>query len=214
MHQGMGFATAAMAVSLLLPFATGCRVEGHKNGKDGVSIDTPLGGLNVKGDPAAVLSKVGLPAYPGAQPLAEDGDDEHSADVNLSFGSFKVQVLATGLQTTDAPAQVEAFYRKALAQYSDVIACHDQQPIGSPTRTGMGLTCDDDKTRQDGARGHERQQGRHRAEGGFAVAAARRGSDETQRDNAGRVDFAGAAAWRQLALDSLRDYGPAAVCRG
>lgn len=138
--------TAAVAMLLLvLPALAGCRIsEGNGDHKD-MSIDTPLGGLKVKTDPGAVLAKVGLPAYPGAQPVAETADDKHSADVNFSIGSFKVQVLATALETSDSPAQVEAFYRKALAQYSDVIACRGNRPVGTPTRTGMGLTCDDDK---------------------------------------------------------------------
>lgn len=128
----------------LLP-VIGCRVSQNRgDGKD-VSIDTPLGALKVKTDPASTLAKIGLPAYPGARMVAEKEDDKHTADVNLSFGSFKLQVLATALETPDSPAQVEAFYRKALAQYSDVIACRGNQPVGTPTRTGMGLTCDDTK---------------------------------------------------------------------
>ncbi len=145
MHRKTGGWLAVFLVGSVLPMAMGCRVEQHDGqGKD-VSIDTPMGGLHVKTDPATVLTKVGLPAYPGAKPVTESEQHKHSADVNLSFGSFKLQVLATALQTADRPAQVEAFYRKALSQYSEVIACRDQQPVGTPARTGMGLTCSDDK---------------------------------------------------------------------
>lgn len=136
---------AALSLCALLPVLAGCRIHTSKSDKDGVSLDTPMGSLNVKTDPAAVLTKVGLPAYPGSQAIPQSGEDKDAADVNLSFGSFHLQVLATGLQTNDDPAKVETFYRTALAQYSDVIACRDQQPVGTPVRTGMGLTCSDDK---------------------------------------------------------------------
>ncbi len=139
---------AVLAAVPLLCVAAGCNVTTHTNTNTGgadVSVDTPLGGVHVKSDPSAVLAKVGLPAYPGAQAVAEQGKDKDAADVNLNFGSFHLQVLAAGLQTNDTPAQVEAFYRKALLQYSDVIACRNQQPVGLPAKTGMGLTCSDDK---------------------------------------------------------------------
>ncbi len=138
------FAAFACVLPVLL-LTSGCRIQNTKGQGDGVSMQTPMGGLDVKTDPAAVLTKVGLPAYPGAQAIAQKGDDKDAADVNLSFGSFHLQVLAAGLQTADDPGKVETFYRKALAQYSDVIACRDQQAVGTPAKTGMGLTCDDDK---------------------------------------------------------------------
>ena len=136
--------TVALLGGVLLPLA-GCRVNRHGGTNNDVSIETPLGGLNVKTDPAAILAKVGLPAYPGARTAPESQQDKHSADVNLSFGSFKLQVLAAALQTPDSQQQVEAFYRKTLAQYSDVIACHGHEAVGMPKRTGMGLTCSEDK---------------------------------------------------------------------
>ena len=132
---------ALMAVVLLC----GCRITKSKDAHDDVSIETPMGGLSVKRDPSAVLGKVGLPAYPGAQPVAEGDGNHDSANVDLSFGDYKLQVMVVKLRTTDDTAKVEAFYRKALTQYSDVITCHDNQPVGSPASTGMGLTCAQDK---------------------------------------------------------------------
>ncbi len=132
---------ATVAVMLLC----GCRITKSKDAHDDVSIETPMGGLSVKRDPSAVLDKIGLPAYPGARPVAEGRGDHDSANVDLSFGDYKLQVLVVKLRTPDDTAKVEAFYRKALAQYSDVIACHDNQPVGSPASTGMGLTCAEDK---------------------------------------------------------------------
>lgn len=124
----------------------GCHVSSHgKDGKEDVDIRMSLGAFAVKTDPSAVLAKIGLPTYPGAMAVTDKGSDKDSADVNMSFGSFHLRVLALTYQTTDERSKVEAFYRKALQQYSDVIACHGDSPIGEPTRTGLGLTCKGDR---------------------------------------------------------------------
>lgn len=136
-----------MAGLLVLPVLAGCSVEthdgAHGDGKD-VAIKTPLGGMSVKTDAAAVQSRLGLPLYPGAVLKKQSKGDDSSADVNMSFGSFHLRVLAMGFESDDAPEKVSAFYRKALTEYSDVIECRGKQPIGKPEKTGLGLTCDDD----------------------------------------------------------------------
>ena len=136
----------ATAVTLAVLATAGCHVSSKgADGKEDVDIRTPLGGLAVKTDPAAVLGKIGLPAYPGATPVKERGDDKGSADVDMSFGSFHMRVLALGFQTGDDRAKVEAFYRKALQQYSDVILCQGEHSVGQPATTGQGLTCKGDR---------------------------------------------------------------------
>ena len=142
---GFKIATWAALVTMPAVILCGCRITKSKDAHDDVSIETPMGGLSVKRDPSAVLDKVGLPAYPGSRPDAEGKGNHASANVDLSFGDYKLQVMVVKLRTTDDMAKVEAFYRTALAQYSDVIACHDNQPVGLPARTGMGLTCAQDK---------------------------------------------------------------------
>jgi hypothetical protein len=142
LSSGRPWALLALAAVVLL---CGCRISTGKNAHDDVSIDTPMGGLSVKRDSAAVLDKVGLPSYPGAQPVAEGKGNHDSANVDLSFGGYKLQVLVVKLRTPDDAAKVQTFYRQALSQYSDVIACHDNRPIGTPASTGMGLTCSKDK---------------------------------------------------------------------
>ncbi len=131
-------------VSLLL---AGCMVQSKKraNGSDDVTIATPLGGMSVKTDATSVQDKIGLPLYPGAVLDQKKAKDNGSADVDMNFGSFHLRVLAMSFTSTDAPEKVMAFYRKALAQYSDVIECRGKQAVGQPVKTGLGLTCDDDK---------------------------------------------------------------------
>ena len=136
---------ALAATLLLLPLA-GCTVQsrtGDKGDKD-VAIATPLGGMTVKTDNNAVQTKLGLPVYPGSVPEKKKGDDNGSADVDMNFGVFHLRVLAMGFTSTDSPDKISAYYRKALSQYSEVIECRHKQAVGSPAKTGLGLTCSDD----------------------------------------------------------------------
>jgi hypothetical protein len=134
-----------IAISLLLPL-TGCRVESRKgdHGDKDVAISTPLGGMTVKTDSASVSKKVGLPLYPGAVLEKKKDKDGGSADVDMSFGAFHLRVLALSFESNDSPEKVSDFYKKALSQYSDVITCRHKQPVGTPVKTGLGLTCTDD----------------------------------------------------------------------
>jgi hypothetical protein len=134
------------AASFACTLITGCRVNEHNDGKnDKVDISTPFGGMHVNTNNSADTSAIGLTAYPGAVPVKDDNDkDGNSADVNLSFGSFHLGVKAASFQTPDSQDKVLAFYRKDLAsRYGDVIVCQNDKPVGTPTRTTQGLTCDD-----------------------------------------------------------------------
>jgi hypothetical protein len=125
---------------------SGCRIDSNKrDGNENVKIATPFGGLQVKTNESDAISGIGLPVYPGAEFVKKDDKDKGAADVNLSFGSFLLRVKAANYRTSDAPDKVSAFYRAALARYGDVIQCENNKPVGSPTRTAEGLTCDNDK---------------------------------------------------------------------
>lgn len=121
----------------------GCRVDTHKNGKtDDVNIGTPFGSMHVNTDNAAAINGLGLTVYPGATTVHKHGDDDGAADVNMSFGSFKLGVHALELQTGDPQSKVLAFYRKDLERYGAVIACRGSETVGTPARTAEGLGCD------------------------------------------------------------------------
>ena len=140
--QGVVAAVLIMAATALV---SGCRIESDKkNGNDNVKIATPFGGMTVKTNDDAVAEGQGLPVYPGADLVKKDKNNG-AADVNMSFGSFQLRVKAASYRTGDSPAQVSAFYRKALGRYGDVIQCQGNKPVGSPVRTTEGLTCDNDK---------------------------------------------------------------------
>jgi hypothetical protein len=136
---------AVLFVSLALGAGVGCRVHVDKgsNGEDKtVQVDTPFGGVHVNTDQVSA-SDLGLPVYPGAEPVK--GDDKHkSADVHLGFGEWQLRVRAVTYATSDSQEQVTAFYKKALGRYGDVLTCEDKSPVGTPTTTQEGLTCADD----------------------------------------------------------------------
>ncbi len=126
--------------------AAGCRIDSKgKDGSDNVKIATPFGGMQVKTNDAAVQSGIGLPEYPGASLVKKDKDNG-AADIHMSFGSFQLRVKAMSYRTSDSPDKVQAFYKGALSRFGDVIQCSDDRPVGSPTRTAEGLTCDNEKS--------------------------------------------------------------------
>jgi hypothetical protein len=139
-------AVVAMMMTIAsMALMSGCRIESDKkNGNDNVKIATPFGGMTVKTNDASAVDGLGLPVYPGAELVKKD-KNSGSADVNMSFGSFQLKVKAASYRTQDSPEQVTAFYRKALGRYGDVIQCQKDRPVGSPSRTAEGLTCDNEK---------------------------------------------------------------------
>jgi hypothetical protein len=150
MNPLRSFLPAAAGCLLLL---SGCHVTTHRannhNG-DNVDIGTPFGSMHVKTNDNGEVAGLGITPYPGAVPYRKDGNDTDSADVNLSFGSFHLGVRAASYKTSDARDTVLAFYRKDLARYGEVLECRDNTTVGQPTRTGQGLTCNEDNGRHHG----------------------------------------------------------------
>lgn len=142
-HSSIQLLGAAAALALAAGIG-GCRVHVDKgaNGEDkNVQVDTPFGGMHVNtGDTTA--ADLGLPAYPGAQIVA-DKDNDKSADVHMGFGEWELRVKAVNYSTPDSQAKVQDFYKQALGRYGVVISCQGDQPVGSPTTTPEGLTCKD-----------------------------------------------------------------------
>jgi len=136
----------SLTVGLLLAAGlAGCRVHVDKdaNGEEKkVQIDTPFGGIHVDTD-QTTASDLGLQVYPGAEMVK--GDDKHkSADIHMGFGEWQMRVRAVSYETPDSKEKVTAFYKKALGRYGDVITCEGKAPVGTPTATAEGLTCNDD----------------------------------------------------------------------
>jgi hypothetical protein len=136
---------AATACLLLV----GCDVS-HRNGHgNNVQIGTPFGSMHIKTDKDANIAGIGLATYPGAIPVKEDDSNKNdAADINLNFGDFHLGVKAATFQTSDSPEKVEAFYRKDLTRYGQILKCEGDHPVGQPTRTAEGLTCDENHKRE------------------------------------------------------------------
>jgi hypothetical protein len=142
----------ARAASLLACVAftagmAGCRIHVDKgaNGEDkNVQVDTPFGGIHVNTD-QTTAADLGLPVYPGAQ-VAADKEDDKSADIHMGFGEWEMRVLVVNYSSSDSQDKIEAFYKKALGRYGDVLTCQGTTPVGTPTATSEGLTCADDKS--------------------------------------------------------------------
>ena len=130
----------------------GCNVSQSSHGGhgDNVRVSTPFGSMHIKTDNDANVIGIGLSAYPGAVPVKEnDGKKNDAADINLNFGDFHLGVKAASFQTSDSPDKVEAFYRKDMAHYGDVLECRGDKAVGQPARTAEGLTCSDDLNRHE-----------------------------------------------------------------
>ena len=123
----------------------GCRIHVDKDadGKEkNVQVDTPFGGVHVNTN-QITASDLGLPVYPGAE-VMKDKDHDKSADINMGFGEWTLRVRAVNYATPDPQDKVVAFYKKALGRYGDVITCEGNAPVGTPTTTSEGLTCQDE----------------------------------------------------------------------
>jgi len=132
-----------VASALLSTFGCHIQVDKGRNGEDkNVRIDTPLGGLHVRSDQTNATD-LGLPVYPGAQ-VAPDHEGDKSADVHLGFGQFQLRVKVVTYKTSDDRDKVVAFYKNAMGRFGEVLTCDGNHPIGSPTITGEGLTCEED----------------------------------------------------------------------
>ena len=140
----IGNAASLLAGLALVAGMAGCRVHVDKDAKGedkNVQVDTPFGGVHVNTDQTSAAD-LGLPVYPGAEQVKDD-ENHKSADIHLGFGAWELRVRAVTYATPDSEEQVTAFYKKALGRYGDVIICHGNSPVGTPTATSEGLTCED-----------------------------------------------------------------------
>src|SRR5271170_2462222 len=132
----------SLAASLGLTACFSVKVDKDAKGKEKtVQVETPFGGVHVNTD-QTTAADLGLPVYPGAQPVTDD-DHHKSADIHLGFGEWQLRVKAVTYSTPDDREKVAAFYKKALARFGDVITCNGNSPVGTPTVTHEGLTCED-----------------------------------------------------------------------
>ena len=187
---------ACLAVTM---WAAGCRVnveKGANGGRKKVQVDTPFGGIRVNTG-QTTAADLGLPAYPGAQ-LVTDDNNHTSADVRMGFGEWEMRVQVASYSTADDENKVEAFYRKALGNYGDVIACRDGAPVGTESKTAQGLTCSDQGHRSVTTDDHGQKYGYQPEHGGLELKA---GSERHQHIVAVRNTQSGQTRFALVALN-------------
>jgi hypothetical protein len=145
---GRGCVTGGLVAGLLT--LAGCSVNVNK-GADGqdkdVAIHTPFGGMEVHNKGGVV--DTGLAAYPGAVLNPGKDGNSKSVDMHMGFGAWQIKIQVASYISQDSQMKLEAFYRKQLSQYGKVLTCKNNEPVGTPTVTEGGLTCQD-KTKVQG----------------------------------------------------------------
>lgn len=115
-----------LAVGLVIALLAACsiNVQKEKDGEDKkVDISTPIGGIHVSKQ--ADAQDVGLAVYPGATLQPKDsGNDDKSANVNISGFGYGIKVVALDYHSDDPPAKVLSFYRDQLKTYGSILECH------------------------------------------------------------------------------------------
>lgn len=134
----VGLAAIAIATLTLLPACSvNVNKDAEKEGGKNVDIKSPIGDLHVSEQ--VDIRDSGLTIYPGATPAPKEGDDEKSANVNLSFPGFSMKVIAAEFLSNDPPAKITAYYDKELQKFGKPIECN-----GAYSKSGS-MTVDDDK---------------------------------------------------------------------
>lgn len=91
----------------------------------------------------ATLADLGLPAYPGAAPYTESQGDKPAVKLGAWAGVFGLHVSAMKFQVADSPAQVAAFYAKALGRHGTVLDCREPAARVKPPEDSDKLSCDE-----------------------------------------------------------------------
>jgi len=85
----------------------------QENEKKEILIKTPWGGLEAAATPDP--SRLGLPVYPGARFMKDQGSDSLSLDLSIT-GKPDVHFLVGKFETPDGIGKVRDFYRKRLGK--------------------------------------------------------------------------------------------------
>jgi len=93
----------------------------------------------------ATSADVGLPIYPGAKPHKDPGSDSDAARLGAWGGAFGFRLAVMQLESSDAPAKVADYYKKALAKYGTVLDCTNGGAVRGDSSNA--LTCDEKPTK-------------------------------------------------------------------
>ena len=115
----------AFVLAAALVFSA-CSINVKKGANDGddknVDIKTPFTDIHVEKE--ADARDTGLSVYPGATLKPKEGDNDNSANVNLSAFGFALKVVVLKYQSNDAPAKIQSYYQNELKRYGGVLSRH------------------------------------------------------------------------------------------
>lgn len=144
---------SAILLAILAAFTlSACSVNVKKdNGGDekNVDIKTPFTDIHVEKN--ADARDAGLPVYPGAKLKPKTGEDDSSANVNLSAFGYGLKVVVLKYESNDAPSKVQKFYSGELKKYGNVLECHtshrgDYNPHDFHDHQSGELKCEGDNS--------------------------------------------------------------------
>ena len=119
----MRFRIAAILMIALSLSACSVNVKKDNGGDDkNVDIKTPFTDIHVEKN--ADARDTGLPIYPGARLKPKSGNDDSSANVNLSAFGFGLKVVVLKYESDDSASKVQKFYEGQLKKYGSVLQCH------------------------------------------------------------------------------------------
>jgi len=118
-----------LVITLAFIFAA-CSVN-VKKGSDGgddknVDIKTPFTDIHV--EKQADARDTGLPPYPGARLKPKNGNDDNSANVNLSAFGFGLKVVVLKYESDDPPAKLVSYYQNELKKIWERFAVSHYAP--------------------------------------------------------------------------------------
>jgi hypothetical protein len=121
-----------------------CSVNGKKGSDNGddknVDIKTPFTDIHV--EKQADARDTGLAPYPGARLKPKNGNDDNSANVNLSAFGFGLKVVVLKYESDDPPAKLVSYYQNELKKYGSVLQCHTTHHGDFGVNSGHGRDSD------------------------------------------------------------------------
>lgn len=102
-------------------------------------------GFGVNVSKKAGPREVGLPIYPGARPHRDNSNDDPAVQLGAWGGKSGFKLVVVKLESSDSPARVAQYYRKALARYGKVLDCSDSSNLQVNGKNSSDeLDCGDD----------------------------------------------------------------------
>jgi hypothetical protein len=118
------FSGILIVAAALLISACSVNVKKSANGGDDKNVDikTPFTDIHVEKD--ADARDTGLQVYPGARLKPKKGNDDSSANVNLSAFGYALKVVVLKYESEDSPNKIQKFYQNELKHFGGVLECH------------------------------------------------------------------------------------------